>query len=156
VARRATAHEAEALFQTKTQPYQSILRLPDLEHAKAGVLNRLNSTGAKRGYRQAIDEFVDWYCSELRLAFTRIVVFGYRSHPESRQIAPVRSICDQAPCAAWHTKHPTAVVSARTGLPELVESKVRRSWDSPWQLVNGRARQCALASTRSSATERKT
>ena len=48
---------------------KSILRLPDLEHAKAAVLNSLNSADAKRGYRHAIDEFIDWYCSEPRLAF---------------------------------------------------------------------------------------
>ena len=46
---------------------KSILRLPDLEHAKAAVLNTLNSADAQRGYRHAIDEFVDWYCSEPRL-----------------------------------------------------------------------------------------
>src|ERR1035437_3257017 len=63
---------------------KSVLRLPDLEHAKATVLNSLNSTDAKRGYRHAIDEFVDWYCSEPRLAFNRIVVLRYRSHLESR------------------------------------------------------------------------
>src|SRR5437870_10708001 len=67
---------------------KSILRLPDLEHAKAAVLNSLNSTDAKRGYRHAIDEFVDWYCSKPRLAFNRIVVLRYRSHLESRQLAP--------------------------------------------------------------------
>jgi integrase len=67
---------------------KSVLRLPDLEHAKAAVLNSLNSTDAKRGYRHAIDEFVDWYCSEPRLAFNRIVVLRYRSHLESRQLAP--------------------------------------------------------------------
>src|SRR6516164_7781363 len=67
---------------------KSILRLPDLEHARAAVLNSLNSTDAKRGYRHAIDEFVDWYCSEPRLAFNRIVVLRYRSHLESRQLAP--------------------------------------------------------------------
>src|SRR6201987_1402829 len=67
---------------------KSILRLPDLEHAKAAVLNSLNSMDAKRGYRHAIDEFVDWYCSEPRLAFNRIVVLRYRSHLESRQLAP--------------------------------------------------------------------
>jgi hypothetical protein len=37
-----------------------------LEHAKA-VLNSLNSADAKRGYRHAIDEFVDWYRSETAL-----------------------------------------------------------------------------------------
>jgi hypothetical protein len=61
--------------------------LPDLEHAKAAVLDSLNSTDTKRGYRHAIDEFVDWYCSEPRLAFNRIVVLRYRSHLESRQLA---------------------------------------------------------------------
>jgi site-specific recombinase XerD len=51
-------------------------------------LNSLNSADAKRGYRHAIDEFVDWYCSEPRLAFNRIVVLPYRAHLESRQLAP--------------------------------------------------------------------
>jgi len=70
---------------------KSVLRLPDLEHAKAAVLNSLNSVDAKRGYGHAIDEFVDWYCSEPRLAFNRIVVLRYRSHLESRQLAPAQS-----------------------------------------------------------------
>src|SRR5437764_8049186 len=67
---------------------KSVLRLPDLEHAKAAVLNSLTSPDAQRGYRHAIDEFVDWYCSEPRLAFNRIVVLRYRSHLYSRQLAP--------------------------------------------------------------------
>jgi hypothetical protein len=58
---------------------KSVLRYPHLEHAKAAVL---------RGYCHAIDEFVDWYCSKPRLAFNRIVVLRYRSHLESRQLAP--------------------------------------------------------------------
>ena len=67
---------------------KSVLRLPDLEHAKAAVLNSLTSADAQRGYRHAIDEFVDWYCSEPRLAFNRIVVLRYRTYLESRQLAP--------------------------------------------------------------------
>src|SRR5260370_35084706 len=67
---------------------KSVLRLPDLEHAKAAVLNSLISLDAQRGYRHAIDEFVDWYCSEPRLALNRIVVLRYRSHLESRHLAP--------------------------------------------------------------------
>ena len=43
---------------------------------------------AQRGYRHAIDEFVDWYCSEPRLALNRIVVLRYRSHLESSQLVP--------------------------------------------------------------------
>jgi integrase len=62
--------------------------LPDLEHAKNAVLNSLTSPDAQRGYCHAIDEFVDWYCSEPRLAFSRTVVLRYRSHLESRQLAP--------------------------------------------------------------------
>src|SRR5438309_1562650 len=67
---------------------RSVLRLLDLEHSKTAVLNSLTSQDAQRGYRHAIDEFVDWYCSESRLAFNRIVVMRYRSHLESRQLAP--------------------------------------------------------------------
>jgi integrase len=67
---------------------KSVLRLPDLEHAKTAVLNSLTSLDAQRGYRHAIDEFVNWYCSEPRLALNRIVVLRYRSHLESRQLAP--------------------------------------------------------------------
>jgi hypothetical protein len=58
---------------------KSVLRLPDLEHSKAAVLNSRNSADANRGYGHTIDEFVDWYCSEPRLAFNRIVVLRYRS-----------------------------------------------------------------------------
>ena len=38
--------------------------LPDLDQAKSAVLNTLSSADAQRGYRHAIDEFVEWYCSE--------------------------------------------------------------------------------------------
>src|SRR5712672_1728649 len=67
---------------------KTILRLPDLDIAKAAVINSLSCPNAQRGYRHAIDEFVEWYCSEPRLAFNRIVVLRYRSHLESRQLAP--------------------------------------------------------------------
>jgi len=73
---------------TRRTTTKSVLHLPDLEHAKAAVLNSLTSLDAQRGYRHAIDEFVDWYCSEPRLPFNRIVVLRYRSHLESRQLAP--------------------------------------------------------------------
>ena len=77
----------------KRSSTKSVLRLPDLtcpdlEHAKSAVLNSLNSTDAKQGFRHAIDEFGNWYCSEPRLAFDRIVVLRYRSHLEFRQLAP--------------------------------------------------------------------
>jgi len=66
---------------------KTVLRLPDLEFAKTAVLNSLTSSDAQRGYRHAIDEFVDWYCSEPRLAFNRIVLLRYRTYLEARQLA---------------------------------------------------------------------
>ena len=72
----------------KVSTPKSILRLPDLEAAKSAVLNSLSSPDAQRGYRHAIDEFVDWYCSEPRLSFSKTVVTRYRMHLESRRLAP--------------------------------------------------------------------
>jgi hypothetical protein len=91
---------------------KSVLRLPDLEHAKAAVLNSLTSLDAQRGYRHAIDEFVDWYCSEPRLALNRIVVLaiGLISNPVNLHLAP--SIYVSVSCAGLHTRPPTAVSSA--------------------------------------------
>ncbi len=66
---------------------KTVLRLPDLELAKSAVLTSLTSVEAQRGYSHAINEFVDWYCSEPRLAFNRVVVLRYRNHLESRQLA---------------------------------------------------------------------
>src|SRR5215469_1001774 len=67
---------------------KSVLRLPDLEIAKSAVLNSLSCPDAQRGYRHAIEEFVDWYCSEPRLSFSKTVVLRYRMHLESRNLAP--------------------------------------------------------------------
>lgn len=68
-------------------PPKAVLRLPDLDQAKSAVLNSLTSIDAQRGYRHAIDEFVEWYCSEPRLSFNRTVVLRYRMHLESRKLA---------------------------------------------------------------------
>jgi hypothetical protein len=84
----AIDHETEVAPSTRQTTTKSVLRLPELEPAKAAVLNSLRSQDAQRGYRHAIDEFVDWYCSEPRLAFNRIVVLRYRSRLESHQPAP--------------------------------------------------------------------
>ena len=64
------------------------LRLSDLDQAKSAVLKSLGSADAQRGYRHAIDEFVEWYCSEPRLSFSRTVVLRYRIHVEERHLAP--------------------------------------------------------------------
>src|ERR1700686_2397717 len=67
---------------------KTILRLPDLDIAKAAVINSLSCPDAQRGYRHAIDEFGEWYCSEPRLSFSKTVVVRYRMHLESRHLAP--------------------------------------------------------------------
>jgi len=102
---------------------KSILRLPDLEHAKAAVLNSLNSADAKRGYRHAIDEFVD--CIALNRAWRST---GSWSCDIALISNPVNSPRAQstyvlAPCVAWHTKLPTAVFSAPIWQPVFVASK---------------------------------
>jgi hypothetical protein len=43
----------------KRSTTKSILRLLDLERAEAAVLNSLGSRQSQRGYRDAIDAFVD-------------------------------------------------------------------------------------------------
>jgi hypothetical protein len=35
-----------------------------------------------------MDEFIEWYCSEPRLSFSRTVVLRYRMQLESRHLAP--------------------------------------------------------------------
>src|SRR6188472_3290803 len=71
----------------RTAP-KTVLRLPDLDQAKSAVLDSLTSADAQRGYRHAIDEFVECYCSEPRLSFNRTVVVRYRIHLEARKLAP--------------------------------------------------------------------
>src|SRR5438876_12025905 len=65
-----------------------VLRLPDLDYAKTAVLNTLSSSDSRRSYRFAIDDFVTWYCSEPRLAFSKTVVLRYRLELEGRHLAP--------------------------------------------------------------------
>jgi hypothetical protein len=81
----ATNHEAE--LEPSNQSPQESFTTPRSRTRQNSVLNSLTSPESQRGYRHAIDEFVDWYCSEPRLAFNRIVVLRYRSHLESRRLA---------------------------------------------------------------------
>jgi len=82
----ATKSKAPENRRTHTAP-KAVLKSPDLDQAKSTVLNSLSSKDAQCGYRHAIDEFVDWCCSEPRLSFSRTVVLRYRMHLESRNLA---------------------------------------------------------------------
>jgi site-specific recombinase XerD len=64
-----------------------VLRLPDLDHTKAAVLNSLSSPHSRRNYKFAIEQFITWYCSEPRLALNRAVVLRFRLHLESLGLA---------------------------------------------------------------------
>jgi hypothetical protein len=66
---------------------KSVLKLPDLEQSKSAVLNSLTSQSSQRSYDHAIREFIDWYCSEPRLAFNRTVVSRYRINLEQAHYA---------------------------------------------------------------------
>ena len=57
---------------------KTVRNLPDLEQSKSAVLNSLASASSKRSYEHAIRVFIEWYCSEPRLAFHRTVVTRYR------------------------------------------------------------------------------
>ena len=70
----------------KRQP-KRVLALPDLEQSKAAVLNSLTSKSGQRKYDRAITDFVEWYCSEPRLAFNRTVVLPHRIYLEQRPYA---------------------------------------------------------------------
>jgi hypothetical protein len=66
---------------------RAILKLPDLEQSKSAVLNSLTSPSSQRTYDHAIREFIEWYCSEPRLAFNKTVVTRYRISLEQRHYA---------------------------------------------------------------------
>ena len=66
---------------------RAVLRLRDLDHSKAAVLNSLGSPASRRAYQFAMDSFIEWYCSEPRLAFGRIVVTRFRMSLEARGLS---------------------------------------------------------------------
>jgi integrase len=72
----------------KKRSPKRVLALPDLEQSKTAVLNSLTSRSGQRSYDHAITDFVEWYCSEPRLAFNRTVVLRYRICLEQKQYAP--------------------------------------------------------------------
>jgi hypothetical protein len=84
----------------KTKPnYRKIvLRLPDLDHAKASVLNSLSSPQSRRNYRFTMDQFIAWYCSPRspvaeRSAVCALGAFASREHgPSVTFLNPVRHI----------------------------------------------------------------
>jgi hypothetical protein len=67
--------------------HKTVLKLPDLEQSKSAVMSSLTSASSKCSYDHAIREFIDWYCSEPRLAINRTVVTRYRIAREQHPYA---------------------------------------------------------------------
>lgn len=67
---------------------KSVLKLPYLDYSKSAVLNSLPFLASRRSYEHAIRDFIEWYCSEPRLAFNKTVVTRYRIALEQREYAP--------------------------------------------------------------------
>jgi site-specific recombinase XerD len=105
-----------------------VLRLPDLDHCKAAVLNSLGSPASRRVYEYAIDQFIAWYCSEPQLALNRIVVVRYRMYLESRklaantinqQLAAVRRLAHEAADSGLLSPELAAGISRVRGVKQL-------------------------------------
>src|SRR3979409_2703847 len=79
MAHRKTAKRSKA---------RSMLRLADLEQSKNAVLHSLGAASSQESYGHAIDEFIEWYCSEPRLAFNRTVVLRCRFYLGEKNLAP--------------------------------------------------------------------
>ena len=72
--------------QRKRNP-KTVLRLSDLEQSRSAVLDSLTSPGSQRAYDRAIRDFIDWYCSEPRLALNKTAVTRYRINQEQARYA---------------------------------------------------------------------
>ena len=99
----------------KKRAPKRILALPDLEQSKAAVLNSLTSKSGQRSYDRAITDFVEWYCSEPRLAFNRTVVLRTGSFSNRSHTHPQPSTSGWQRSDGLHLKLLTAVYST----PEL-------------------------------------
>ena len=141
---------------------KAVLRLPDLDQAKSAVLNSLSSTDAHRGYRHAIEEFVEWYCSERRLSFSKSVVLRYRIHLESRHLAPgtinlrlgaVRRLACEASDCGLLSPDLAAGIRRVKGVKKIVRlanwlrpEQSQRLWNAPdFQQVKGKRDRALLA-----------
>ncbi len=105
-------NEQTSQAEISTKRPKTKLGFPDLDHSKAAVLDSLRSPESKHGYRYAIDKFIQWYCSEPRLSFNKIVVTRYRIFLENHGLAPVRSTVTLPLCVGWHTRPPMPACSA--------------------------------------------
>jgi len=96
-----SAAEEAASMPKRTRKHlvrKTVPRLPDLDHAKTSILNSLSSLRSRRNYKFAKEQFIDWYCSEPRLALNRTVVVRFRFHAGTinQRLAAVRRLAYEA------------------------------------------------------------
>jgi site-specific recombinase XerC len=132
----------------KTRRPKTKLGLPDLDHSESAVLDSLRSPESKRGYRHAIDEFIQWYCSEPRLSFNKIVVTRFRIALENRglaagtingRLAAVRRLAYEAADAGLLSPELAAGIRRVKGVKKLgvrlgnwlTAEEARRFWQAP-------------------------
>jgi site-specific recombinase XerD len=87
VEQRAFVQTAEMTKNKRKRTPKTVLKLPDLKQSKSAVLNSLTSLSSQRSYDHAIRQFIEWYCSEPRLAFNKTVVTRYRISLEQNHYA---------------------------------------------------------------------
>ena len=96
---------------------EAVLKLPDLEQSKSAVLNSLTSPSSQRTYDHAIREFIEWYCSEPRLAFNKTWSPGTEYPWNSGTTLQRPSTCVWLQSGDWPTRLLIAVCSAQTWRP---------------------------------------
>jgi integrase len=88
----------------------AVFTLPELQHSKTAVLGALASTNSRRACKHAIDQFINWYCSEARLRFNRAIVVRYRSFLQclslsaatiNLHLSAIRRLADEAADSGW-------------------------------------------------------
>ena len=98
----------------KKRSPKRVLALPDLEESKAAVLNSLTSKSGQRTYDRAITDFVDWYCSEPRLALIAPSSSDTGSISNRSSTLRRRSICAWRPFGGSRTRPPIPDCSVRS------------------------------------------
>jgi hypothetical protein len=108
---------------------KSVLKLPDLEQSRSAVLNSLTSPSSHRTYDHAIREFIEWYCSEPRLALNKTVVEPGIAFPwNNGTMHQPQSTCDWPQFEDWLTRLPIAVSSVQIGLLAFAGRRAPGAW----------------------------
>jgi len=132
----------------KAKKPKTKLGLPDLDHSKSAVLESLRSPESKQRYQHAIDEFIQWYCSERRLSFSKVVVTRFRIALENRglaagsingRLAAVRRLAYEAADAGLLSPELAAGIRRVKGVKKLgvrlgnwlTAEEARRLWQAP-------------------------